>query len=149
MTAKPAATGGRSARMPTTVCMEHRDWALSHHARPTHFLLYLNFETLVGDHGAQLAEEVRKAMAAKHKRELMDAGAPAEVAEKQIKELDDLAQLESKQLGQQDHVIKKKEAAALAELKAKAEAEAAEAENEEVRAELVNFPVTSASQCLF
>ena len=68
---------------------------------------------------------------------------------KQIKELDDLAQLESKQLGQQDHVIKKKEAAALAELKAKAEAEAAEAENEEVRAELVNFPVTSASQCLF
>eukprot|EP00966_Prymnesium_polylepis_P077441 1794158-Prymnesium_polylepis.2 len=51
--------------MPTTVCMEHRDWALSHHARPTHFLLYLNFETFVGDHGAQLAEEVRKAMAAK------------------------------------------------------------------------------------
>lgn len=94
-------------------------------------------------------EERRKAMAAKHRRELMDAGAPAEVAEKQMKELDDLAQLESKQLGQQDHVIKKKEAAALAELKAKAEAEAAEAENEEVRAELVNFPVISASQCLF
>ena len=34
-------------------------------AKPTHFLLYLNFETFVGDHGAQLAEEVRKAMAAK------------------------------------------------------------------------------------
>ena len=82
-------------------------------------------------------EERRKAMAAKHKRELMDAGAPAEVAEKQMKELDDLAQLEAKQLEQQDHVIKKKEAAALAELKAKAESEAAEADNEEVRAEMV------------
>ena len=32
---------------------------------PTHFLLYLNFDTFVGQDGARLADEVRAAMAAK------------------------------------------------------------------------------------
>lgn len=35
--------------------------AVAHQSRPTHFLLYLNFETFVGEVGALLAEEVRKA----------------------------------------------------------------------------------------
>ena len=54
-----------------------------------------------------------------------------------MKELNDLAELEAKQLEQQDHVMKKKEAAALAALKAKEEAEAEDAENEQIRAEMV------------
>ena len=32
---------------------------------PTHFVLYLNFHTFVGEDGAQLAEQVRLAMASK------------------------------------------------------------------------------------
>lgn len=84
-------------------------------------------------------EERRKAMAAKHKRELLDAGTPPEVAEKQMKELDDLAALEAKQLEQQNNVMKKKEAAALEALEAKRAAEAEKAEDEQARAEIVTL----------
>ena len=42
-----------------------RQGAIAQQTRPTHFLLYLNFETFVGEVGARLAEEVRMAREAK------------------------------------------------------------------------------------
>lgn len=93
-------------------------------------------------------EERRKMMAAKHKTELVDAGAPVEVAEKQLKELDELAALEAKQLEQQETVMKKKEAKALAELEKEEQARLGEAENEELRAKMVSIQCRAAGVLL-
>ena len=51
---------------------------------PTHFMLYLNFHTFVGDNGARLAEQVRFAMSSKlpivmpHENDLLKGGCPFE-----------------------------------------------------------------------
>ena len=81
-------------------------------------------------------EERRLKMAAKHKTELIDAGAPVEVAEKQVKELNELAALEAKQLQQQEAVMKKKEAAALAKQAEEEAAQMATAETDDVKAQV-------------
>jgi len=70
----------------------------------------------------------------KHKKQLIDAGAPEQVVEKQAKELDDLAALEDKQLQQQEAVMKKKEAAALAKAEKEAKEKMDAAADEETRA---------------
>ena len=79
-------------------------------------------------------EERRKKMKDKHKKQLIDAGAPEQVVEKQAKELDDLAALEDKQLQQQEAVMKKKEAAALAKAEKEAKEKMDAAADEETRA---------------